>query len=143
LGFNSIQRKFKTYSSLLKDFQATSAAGCERFQGRPGGTPHVAGNLSRFQRWAKRLVGAKTTQKQTEVTVETDRVLIIRRRLTKRGWCRDCGCEVDMVELSEVQALTNRSQLELRDGSLSKKWHFSEDLDGAPLVCLESLLKSL
>jgi hypothetical protein len=103
----------------------------------------VEGNLSRFQRWAKRLVGAETTQKKTEVTVETDRVLIIRRRLTKRGWCRECACEVDMVELSEVQALTNKSQLELRDGSLSQRWHFSEDEDGSPLVCLESLLKSL
>jgi hypothetical protein len=80
---------------------------------------------------------------KTEVTVETDRVLIIRRRLTKRGWCRECACEVDMVELSEVQALTNKSQLELHDGSLSQSWHFSEDVDGSPLVCLESLLKSL
>jgi hypothetical protein len=103
----------------------------------------VEGNLSRFQRWAKRLMGVETTQKKTEVTVETDRVLIIRRRLTKRGWCRECGCEVDMVELSEVQALTNKSKLELHDGSLSQKWHFSEDEDGSPLVCLESLLKSL
>jgi hypothetical protein len=31
----------------------------------------------------------------------------------------------------------------LHDGSLSQKWHFSEDEDGSPLVCLESLLKSL
>jgi hypothetical protein len=103
----------------------------------------VEGNLSRFQRWAKRLVGVETTQKTTQVTVETDRFLVIRRRLTKRGWCRDCACEVDMIELAEVQALTNKSQLDLRDGSLSQSWHFSENADGTPLVCLESLLKSL
>jgi hypothetical protein len=106
-------------------------------------TPHVEGNLSRFQRWAKRLMGTETTRRKTEVTVETDRVLIIRRRLSKRGWCRECGCEVDMVELAEVQALTNKSRLEIEDGSLSQGWHISEDTNGVPLVCLESLLKSL
>jgi hypothetical protein len=103
----------------------------------------VEGNLSRFQRWAKQLMSSKTTPMKTELTAETDRVLIMRRRLSKRGWCCECGCEVDMVELSEVQALTNKSRLEIRDGSLSQGWHFSEDADGVPLVCLESLLKSL
>lgn len=49
-----------------------------------------------------------TTQSRTEITVETDRVLIIRRSV--RAWCRQCGREVDMLSLGEAEALTARQE---------------------------------
>ncbi|MGO9088226.1 MAG: hypothetical protein ACLQBK_23680 [Candidatus Sulfotelmatobacter sp.] len=99
--------------------------------------------LSRFRRWAKRLVGAETTQRKTEVTVETDRITIIRRRDVIRGWCQECACEVEMVSLEDPGAITGTSPALLRGGPESRAWHLCQGADGALLVCLDSLLKSL
>jgi hypothetical protein len=127
---------------VVKDFQATSGAGCVRFGEGPEVTPHVHSNLSRFQRWAKRLMGAETIQKKTEITVETDRLLVIRRRQLVRAWCEECGSEVDTLSLDEAASMTGTSS------ALSRKtwmaaWHLCEGADGAPRICLESLLKSM
>jgi hypothetical protein len=103
----------------------------------------VESTLSRFQRWAKRLVGAESAKKRTEITVETDRVLIIRRRRVIRGWCLECGGEVDFVTLEDAGAIAKMSPPALRCSPQAQALHFNEGHDGAPLVCLESLLKSL
>jgi hypothetical protein len=83
-----------------------------------------------------------TAHKRTEIIVETDRVLIIRRRRSIRIWCPKCQCEVDMVALEEGEALTGMSGQALRDHAEAGKCHLHESQDGALLVCLESLLKS-
>jgi len=84
-----------------------------------------------------------TDYRKTEITVETHRIVTIRRRRSLRAWCVECGAEVDMVSLDEVQALTELTQPLLRDSAQAARWHFSEAQDGTPLVCLESLRKSL
>jgi hypothetical protein len=84
-----------------------------------------------------------TVHKRTEVTVETDRVLIIRRRHSTRVWCGECAREVDMVGLADASVLTGITQQGMRHGAQARKWHFSEGQDGTPLICLESLLQSL
>jgi hypothetical protein len=82
-------------------------------------------------------------RKRTEITVETDQVLVIRRRRSIRAWCRECACEVDMVGLAEAEVLTGMSAKVLRDRAQARRWHLSESSDGTALVCLESLLKSI
>jgi len=69
-------------------------------------------------------------------------VLIIRRRSSTLVWCRECGCEVDMVGLGEDGVLTGMSGQALRDFAQSRGWHIVQGYDGAGLICLESLLKS-
>ena len=108
----------------------------------PGTEPNVASNLSRFQRWAKTLAGALAVSKRTEITMETDHVLIIQRRHSAQGWCQECGCEVDMVGLAEAEGITGMTQPALQAGAQMQKWHISEDQDGSPLICLASLLRS-
>jgi hypothetical protein len=49
----------------------------------PEAEPSVGGNLSRFLRWAKRLAAAIARHRRIEITVETDRIVIIRRRRSK------------------------------------------------------------
>jgi len=83
------------------------------------------------------------TRKRTEITIETDRVLIIRWRRSKRGWCVQCGTEVDMVGEQEAEALTGKLGASLRDCARARSWHLAEESSGLPLVCLESVLKSL
>jgi hypothetical protein len=80
--------------------------------------------------------------KRTEITVETDQVWIVRRRHSTRVWCRECAREVDMVGLADASMLTGITHQGMRHGAQAQEWHFSEGQDGAPLICLESLLKS-
>jgi hypothetical protein len=103
----------------------------------------VDSTLSRFQRWAKRLVRAQTANRRTEITVETERVLIIRRRRVIRGWCLECRGEVDLVSLEDAGAIAKMSPPALRCSPQAHALHFCDGSDGVPLVCLESLLKSL
>jgi hypothetical protein len=48
-----------------------------------------------------------------------------------------------MVGLAEAEVLTGMSAKVLRDRAQARQWHLSEGSDGAGLVCLESLLKSM
>jgi len=83
-----------------------------------------------------------TAPKRIEITVETDRTVIIRRRRSIRAWCPECGCEVDMVGREQVEVLTGMSGRVLRDSALAQGWHVAENQDGTLLICLESLLKA-
>jgi hypothetical protein len=60
----------------------------------------MASNLSRFRSWARLLrrerIVDRRTEITTEITVETDRVFVIRRRRSIRAWCPECGCAVEI-----------------------------------------------
>jgi len=99
-----------------------------------------------FLRWAKVSEPEATACNQTEITVETNRVWIIRKLRATRGWCAECGREVDMVGPQDAEALLGKTQPATVQPMLpgcgdSRGWHWSEDSNGSPLVCLESLLR--
>jgi hypothetical protein len=100
----------------------------------------VANNLARFRRWSKGLVEAVIGRKRTEVTIETDVILTIRRKGRARLWCHRCGCEVEVVQ---AQVLAGMAQRTLGDGSEVSEWHYLEGPDGTVLVCLKSLRKAM
>lgn len=104
--------------------------------------PNMASKLSRFKRWAKLWGKGKTPYRRTEITVETEQVLIIRRRGSKRAWCHECGHEVDMVGLADAEALTGMTGPDLRAYAEARGWHVFMGEDGSDLICLESWLKS-
>lgn len=110
--------------------------------GRAEAEPNMASNLERFWSWARRWERSLTPYKRTEITVETDHVLIVRRRRSVRAWCRQCGHEVDMVGLAEAEASTGISGPQLRNYAESRGWHLFQNDDGCDLICLESWLKS-
>jgi hypothetical protein len=78
-----------------------------------------------------------TRQSRTEITVETERVLIIRRSV--RAWCPQCGCEVEMLSLGEAEALTAAAGRDPSAPGPALPWHLSKNQQGSNLVCLESL----
>ena len=84
-----------------------------------------------------------TTRKRTQITIETNRVLIIRRMRSSRAWCQECGCEVDVVGLEEASVLTGMTQPALRKRVDGEKWHFSHSSEGALLICLDSMRKAM
>lgn len=82
--------------------------------------------------------GEMAVHKRTEITIETDRVLIIRRRRILRAWCEECGHEVEMVDPREAEAIAAVRGLPLRDCA---QWHVAQSHEGTGLICLDSLLK--
>jgi hypothetical protein len=87
--------------------------------------------------------GAKmAAHKRTEITIETDRIMIIRRRNSKRLWCAECGGEADMASLEQAGIVTGLAGKPLRDYAQARGWHISGQ-EGSLLICLESLLKSM
>jgi hypothetical protein len=79
----------------------------------------------------------------TRIKVETDRLLIIRRRHAIHSWCPQCGEEVDMVCAEEAAALVETLRLTLPNCLAKERWHITRAPGGSPLICLDSLLKSL
>ena len=118
-----------------------SASATMRAVRRGRGRVNVADDRSRFRRWAQRLVSGTVIHRKTEITIETERVLIIRRSQSRRAWCGECGREVDIVGLAEAAMLTGAGQSLLRDSAEGRGWHVSEDRNGAISVCLDSVVK--
>jgi excisionase family DNA binding protein len=78
--------------------------------------------------------------KRTEITIETNRVLIIRRRRGFiRGWCEGCLAEVQMFTPSEAATLASVSSRTIYRWIEEAKLHFFEEFRGSLLVCSESL----
>lgn len=81
---------------------------------------------------------ASTAHKRIEITIQTEKILTIRRSTCARLWCRVCGCEVDVVR---AEILSGGSQ-KMFDTVAKTSWHCFEAPDGTTLVCLESLAKA-
>lgn len=112
------------------------------FKERPTGRTNVANNLARFWRWTKKAAGTSTVQTRTEITIETDRVVVIRQRRSRRVWCQQCGREVNGVSFQEAGELNCLPQLALPDNPASAAWHVCVRENGEPVICLDSLLKT-
>ena len=63
-----------------------------------------------MRRWAKASDRAVAAYKRTEITLETDRVWILRKPQTARMWCPGCGREIDVLQRSEAAALPATTQ---------------------------------
>jgi hypothetical protein len=77
-------------------------------------------------------------RKRTEITVETNEVLMLRRARVYRALCLECGREVDMVSLLDAGAIAGLAT----DSARPANWHVFTDRGGS-LVCMESVLKSI
>jgi len=75
--------------------------------------------------------------------IETDSVLVIRRRHSTRSWCPDCAREVEMIQAQEAVALAAEAQNTIPDSALNADWHLSPTAAGSLQICLDSVLKSL
>jgi hypothetical protein len=101
-----------------------------------------------LRRWAKVSRTTAAPYRKTEITLETERIWIIRKSRTRRGWCAECGREVDMVLLKDAEVLSGEDiQLPTAQPMLpgcgdSRGLHWSEAEDGTRLICLESLRRS-
>jgi len=83
-------------------------------------------------------------KRTVRITVESDRVWIIRRcgSLT-RTWCEGCGDEVEFLSMEQASAVTGRSVDEVQNSVLIAKLHTSAGGGTAMRICLRSLLESV
>jgi hypothetical protein len=76
-----------------------------------------------------------SVRRTTLITIETDQVLIIRRRHAIRAWCRECGAEADFMPAEQMGRVVNL------DSGTRRPHHVAHSEDGGLLVCLDSWLK--
>lgn len=79
--------------------------------------------------------------KLTKITVETDSLLVLRGQIPRRAWCPECGAEAEMIPLDDVGVVSNQSPAEVRAWLESEELHHSRAANGAPMICLNSMLK--
>jgi hypothetical protein len=72
-----------------------------------------------------------------KITLETARLLILRRSTRRRSWCDSCRAETDFAPESEVAELLAK----LEKTADSDGVHTAAASDGTRLVCLASLFK--
>lgn len=79
--------------------------------------------------------------KQTTITVESDSLLFLRGRMPLRAWCPQCGAEAEMIPLDDLGVVSNLPPPEVRAWLESEDLHHTTAADGAPMICINSMLK--
>jgi len=83
-----------------------------------------------------------TPSKRKEITVETERILVIRRRYRAiEVWCDECLEAVVMIRPDQAAAVSGRSLRAIFGDIERAELHFLEQADGMLLICLNSLLR--
>ena len=81
--------------------------------------------------------------RQTKITVEMDSLLVLRGRIPLRAWCPRCGTKVEMIPLDELGVVSNLPLAEVQAWLESEDLYHTTAADGAPMICLNSMLKRL
>ena len=78
-------------------------------------------------------------KRRTEITIETERVVVVRRRLTVGAWCRSCDRQVAMVTVDEAARMAGVSSRTIYRWVEADQLHFNETAEGQLLICTDSL----
>lgn len=76
---------------------------------------------------------------RTEISIETNQVVIIRRRHIARQWCTVCQAHTQMLTAEAAAAATGLSRRNVYRLAEQRQVHFCETGDGLLLICLNSL----
>lgn len=78
--------------------------------------------------------------KQTKITIETDSLLILGSRNSRRAWCPLRAAGGEMIALENAGVISNLERPALEEWLNSGNLHRSQAADGSVLICLNSLL---
>ena len=79
-------------------------------------------------------------KKRTEITIETDRTIVISRRsFAARAWCGACDKQVSLVTIDEAARLASVSTRTLFRWVEAENVHFTETSDGRLFICCQSI----
>jgi hypothetical protein len=82
------------------------------------------------------------TKRTLRITIETERLLVIRRGAAERVWCEQCAALVDMVSLESAAELARVAAGAIQRLLDREKLHLSTS-SGPVRICLNSLLKEV
>jgi hypothetical protein len=81
-------------------------------------------------------------KKRTEITVESELVLVRRsRRDLIRAWCASCAEQVSMLTVDHAAAVARVTARTIYRWVEAGQVHFKETPEGSLLICLNSLSK--
>ena len=123
------EKSSEIITSLQKTFRALL-----RHAGTLAAEAAPAGSLARRAR-------ATAMAMQTKITVETDSLLVLQGRIPVRAWCPRCGAEREMIPLNDLGVVSNLPAPEVQAWLESEDLHHTTTNDGAPLICLNSMLR--
>jgi hypothetical protein len=86
----------------------------------------------------KRAIAVKTTR----ITVETEKLMIIRRARAVLAWCPDCRSEVQVIRLDDNDLGEPVPATQLHELLGTGKTHFWQPASGPAQICVSSLLQS-
>ena len=83
-------------------------------------------------------------KRRTEITVETDRIILVRRRRVKSVmvWCAVCDAESLMFPVDEAARLLGTSSMSIFRRADAGELHWLETPAGSLLICRNSLLRN-
>ena len=83
-------------------------------------------------------------RRRTEITVETERIVVIRRAREQSVtvWCVECGAESLMLTVSEAAVLLEVSAMTIFRWAEAGHLHWVEMPDSALLICQNSLVRN-
>ncbi len=81
--------------------------------------------------------------KQTTITIETDSLLVLQAGNSQMSWCARCSSQVQMIPLQGLGVVSNLLPSDVQDWIDSEDLHRAVSPDGAPLICLNSMLKQV
>ena len=80
-------------------------------------------------------------RKRTEITVETDEILVRHGPQITKRWCPECATEVSMTTPEIASAMISDLAFTITQGIQAGQGHSAESLVGRRLVCLKSLVQ--
>ena len=80
-------------------------------------------------------------RKRTEITVETEEILVRHAPQITKRWCADCGAEVSVATPEVASAIINDLVSSITQWIQAGNVHSAESPDGRRMVCLKSLLQ--
>jgi hypothetical protein len=80
-------------------------------------------------------------RKRTEITVETEEILVRHAPQITKRWCAECAAEVSMATPEVASAIINDQASRITQGIQAGHVHCAETPDGRRVVCLKSFLQ--
>lgn len=78
------------------------------------------------------------------ITVETDSVLLVRRRRnSSRAWCEQCAEFTKLASFEEALALTSSDDAAISELIETGKLHAIKDINESLLICLLSIMRQM
>jgi hypothetical protein len=85
-----------------------------------------------------------TSKRTTRITIERDRVWIIRQYGPfARAWCENCGTEVEVVNVEQAKTLAGATSEDVHSWTRSTNLHVSHVSDKEVRICLHSLMEEM